>query len=306
MNSGTCRGPFAAGRAWKMCGRAILGCLVLLTTAFAGRAQDMRAQWNAPQPGFRIFGNTYYVGTRGLSSILVTSDRGHVLIDGALPESAPLIAENVQRLGFRMADVKLILNSHVHYDHAGGIGELQRLSGARVAASRASARVFESGESGPDDPQYGTLPPIAPVKDLQVLSDGEVVRVGPLEITAHLTGGHTPGGTSWTWKSCEGTRCLQMVYADSVTPVSAEDFRFASSKEYPAVLSDFDKSFTFLEHVSCDVLLTPHPEASDLWGRLAKRDAGDPDPFVDAAACRRYAGGARENLRKRLDSERTR
>lgn len=297
-------GLASATRSAKLGRYGVLGMLLLLVAALAGQAQDIRAQWNAPQEGFKIFGNSHYVGTRGLASILVTSDSGHVLIDGALPESAPLIVENVRRLGFRVEDIKLILNSHVHYDHAGGIGELRRLSGAKVAASRASASVFESGRSGPDDPQYDSLPPIARVEKVRVVGDGETLRVGPLQMTAHMTGGHTPGGTSWTWTSCEQGTCRKMVYADSVSAVSAKEFRFTSSKGYAAALDDFERSFAFLEQVPCDILLTPHPEASDLWGRLAKRDAGSPDALVDTAACRRYAERGRAGLRTRLESER--
>src|SRR6202453_5410206 len=119
------------------------------------------AEWNVPQAPFRIYGNTYYVGPHGLSSILVVSDAGLVLIDGALPESAPQIVANIRTLGFRIEDVKLILNSHVHFDHAGGIAELQRLSGARVAASKWSAAVMAQDAIGHEDPQFGSLPPIA-------------------------------------------------------------------------------------------------------------------------------------------------
>jgi len=278
--------------------------LTLLNVDGRMRAQDQRAQWNTPQAPFQVFGNTYYVGTRGLSVILITSDAGHVLIDGALPESAPLIADNVRQLGFRIEDIKFILNSHVHFDHAGGIGELQRRSGAKVAATAASARVLEQGKSGPDDPQFGALPDITPVSNVQVVQDGEVLRVGALELTAHRTGGHTAGGTTWTWKSCERSRCLDIVYADSITPVSADGFEFSRSKTYPTVLADFEKSFAFLSAVRCDVLLTPHPEASDLWGRLARREQSGPDALVDPGACRRYADAGRTRLRSRLDAER--
>src|SRR5580700_2496661 len=162
------------------------------------------AEWNVPQAPFRIYGNTYYVGPHGLSSILIASDSGLVLIDGALPESTEQIVANIRSLGFRIEDVKLILNSHVHFDHAGGIAELQRLSGARVMASKWSAAVMRTGGVGRGDPQFGAVAPIAPVKNVHELRDGESFRVGPIVITAHLTPGHTPGGTSWTWKSCEG------------------------------------------------------------------------------------------------------
>ncbi len=127
------------------------------------------ATWNAPQHPFRVFGNTYYVGTHGLGSILITSDSGDILIDGALPESPPSIVANIRALGFRIEDVKLILNSHAHFDHAGGIAELQRLSGARVAASPWSADVLKAGGMGRGDPQYGSLLPIAPVANVSVI-----------------------------------------------------------------------------------------------------------------------------------------
>ena len=284
---------------WRVSGVA----LVIMAATMFTHAQDQRAQWNAPQAPFRVFGNTYYVGPHGLSSILITSSSGHVLIDGALPESAAMIVDNVRRLGFRIEDVKLILNSHAHYDHAGGLGELQRLSGARVAATLPSARVLQQGRSGPDDPQYGTLPDMARIDQVEPVSDGQTLRVGSLELTAHATGGHTPGGTSWTWKSCENDRCVDVVYVDSVTAVSADGFAFTRSKEYPTALRDFEKSFAFLEATPCDLLLTPHPEASDLWGRLAKRDQGDRDALIDAGACRRFSEAARRRFRARIEAE---
>jgi metallo-beta-lactamase class B len=158
------------------------------------------AEWNAPQAPFRISGNTYYVGPHGLSSILITSEAGHVLIDGALPESARQIAENIHVLGFRIEDVKLILNSHIHFDHAGGIAELQRRSGAQVLASAWSAAVMTKTGLARDDPQYGLIPPIPLVANVRTFSNGETIHVGPIAVAAHSTPGHTPGGTSWTWK----------------------------------------------------------------------------------------------------------
>ena len=191
------------------------------------------AEWNAPQKPFRIYGNTYYVGPHGLSSILITSSGGHVLIDGGLPQSVSLITANIRTLGFRVEDIKLIVNSHVHFDHAGGIAELQRLTRARVVASTWSANVMTKTGLGKDDPQYGVIPPIPLVEHVDTLNDGETFRVGDVAITAHLTPGHTPGGTSWMWQSCEGGRCLNMVFADSLSPASTDKFKFTKSREYP-------------------------------------------------------------------------
>lgn len=260
--------------------------------------------WNKAQPPFRIFGNTYYVGPHGLSSILITSPAGHVLIDGDLPESARLIAGNIRLLGFRVEDVKLIVNSHVHFDHAGGIADLQRRSGAQVAASKWSAEVLRKGEVGKGDPQYGSLPPLAAVKNVTTFHDGESLHVGEITITPHLTPGHTPGGTSWTWKTCEGAVCYNMVYADSLNPISAPGFRFTKSREYPHAIEDFEKSFAFFEATPCDVQITAHPEVSGFWDRLALREKGvKPDAFIDSGACHKLAEGAREKLRQRLESE---
>jgi metallo-beta-lactamase class B len=263
------------------------------------------AQWNLDQEPFRVYGDTYYVGMHGLASILVTSPAGHVLIDGDLAPSAPKIAEHIRALGFRVEDVKLILNSHVHFDHAGGLAELQRLSGARIAASDWSAKALRYGHAARDDPQYGSLPPTEPIARVEVVQDGETVHLGPLELTAHLTPGHTPGGTTWTWRSCEKGRCLDIVYADSLNPIASKGFLFSDTLAHPGTLAQFAKSYAVLASLRCDVLVTPHPEVSDLWGRLARRERGEPDALVDPEACRRLADGVRAQLDARVDAERS-
>lgn len=292
-----------------MMARSNLATLFLLLTTLALAQQTLPpcshcAEWNAPQPPFRIYGNTYYVGPHGLSSILITSDKGHVLIDGALPESVSQITHNVRSLGFRIEDIKLIVNSHVHFDHAGGIAELQCLSGARVVASRWSADVLAKTGIGRGDPQFAITRPIALVKNVETLSDGESFEVGPIHLTAHLTPGHTPGGTSWTWQSCEGGRCVNLVYADSLTPVSADGFKFTRNSENPDAIQDFKKSFAFLRSTPCDILISTHPDTSGLWDRLAAREKGaKPDPMIDGSACRKYALNAEESLQERVAAE---
>lgn len=286
----------------------LLAPLAVGTTHGQKRAEPCAncVEWNKPQPPFRVFGNTYYVGTHALSSVLITSSAGHVLIDGDLQESVPQIVGNIQSLGFRIQDVKLVVNSHVHFDHAGGIAELQRLSGARVVASPWSARVLKKGGIGKGDPQYGILRSINPVRNVSEIRDGESLRVGDIAITTHLTAGHTPGGTSWTWQSCEDTVCHNMVYADSLNPISAPGFRFSDNREYPNAIADFEKSFAFFETMPCEVMITAHPELSGLWDRLAARDRGAQDAMVDPGAGRRYAESGREKLRQRLAEEHSR
>ncbi len=265
------------------------------------------AEWNAPHPPVRLFGNTYFVGTAGLTALLITSPTGHILIDGGLPESAPLILRNIAALGIRTRDVKLILNSHDHFDHAGGLGALQLATRAQVAASPQSAPVLERGISGPDDPQYGIILPFPRVQSkVRVIADGEVLRVGTLKVTAQFTPGHTPGGTSWTWTSCDQGRCLDFVYADSQSPISADGFFYTRSQTYPTGVADFERGQRLLAGLSCDVLITPHPAASSLWERVAARDTSNVNALVDREACRRFAANAQAQLAKRVATERGR
>ena len=201
--------------------------LLVLAAAFTQAPQPFKAdppmvcaaceEWNQPRAPFKIYGNSYYVGSGGLSAILVTSPGGHILLDGGLPQTAPMIDAGIRKLGFRAEDIRVIVNSHAHYDHAGGIAALRRASGAIVAASPSGARALEQGGPTTDDPQYAFGPKAndyPPVGKVKVVADGEVIRAGSVAITAHFTPGHTPGSTSWTWRSCEGDRCLDMVYAD--------------------------------------------------------------------------------------------
>jgi metallo-beta-lactamase class B len=278
--------------------------VLIVATRLNHLSAQQPADWTTPHESVRIFGNTYYVGTLGLGSILITSPQGDVLIDAGVAEDAPLIERNIERLGFHLRDVKAILNSHAHYDHSGGIAELQRASGARVEALRWSAQAMKTGAPGRDDPQFGIVRPDMPrVSNVKIIEDGDTVRVGALAVVAHKTAGHTPSGTTWTWKSCERDRCLDIVYADSQTPVSADDFYFTRSKVYPNAIADFEHGFSVLEHLRCDILLTPHPGVSSLWQRVAKRDAGDAGALIDPAACRHLAADGRQALAKRIEKE---
>jgi glyoxylase-like metal-dependent hydrolase (beta-lactamase superfamily II) len=258
-------------------------------------------EWNAPQPPFRIHGNTYYVGPRGLSALLIAGDDGHVLLDGALPQSAPLISASIAALGLRIEDVRWILLSHAHFDHAGGIAALQRASGAQVGATPLAAAALRRGNVTADDPQAGegaaamAFPPVAEVVEI---ADGESVRVGALEVTALHTPGHTPGGSSWHWQSCEDGACRTFVYADSLTPVSSDGFRFSDDA---TLVASFERSIARIGALDCTLLVSTHPGFSGLFERL--QGGTDADPFVDPAACRDYAGASATRLRRRLAQE---
>ncbi len=262
------------------------------------------AALNKPHEPYKIYGNTYYVGVAGLSSILIVSDKGLILLDGDLTQSAPLIAANIAKLGFKLSDVKVIGNSHTHYDHAGGIAALQRASGAEVVASAESAKALENGGPMPDDPQYKSHGNFPAVKNVRVVKNGETVRVGNVAITAHYTPGHTPGGTTWTWKSCEGERCLDVVYADSLSAVSSAGFRFTGDADHPSIVGEFRRSISTVADLPCDILLTPHPGFTGLDRKLAERKAHpETNPFIDPDACRVYAARATEGLEKRVAEE---
>ena len=254
--------------------------------------------WNDRAPPRRIFGNTWYVGTCGLTALLVTSDDGHVLIDGATKTAGPLIEANIRALGFNPKDVRYLLNSHEHHDHAAGLAYLQGATGAPLLARAPAVDTLHTGISDRSDPQQLEFKqgfPAVPV--VQTIDDGDTVRVGVLALTPHATPGHTPGGTSWTWRSCEGTRCLDMAYTDSVSALSDSQYRYS---DHPAMVAAFRRGLDTLAALPCDIHITPHPLASDLFARL---QGADGKPLVDAGACRRYAQSGRANLEKRLDDE---
>jgi metallo-beta-lactamase class B len=264
-------------------------------------------EWNQPQQPFNVYGNTWYVGTSELSSVLITSAHGHILLDGALPQSAKLIEDNIRALGFRVEDIKLIVNSHVHHDHAGGIAALQRASGAKVAASASAAQALKNGMIGNDDPQYIPTWPKMPKLDavpIKIISDGEIIKVGGLAVTAHMTPGHTPGGTTWSWQSCDAGRCLDVVYADSLNAISSDGFHFSGDAKHPDISTQFRASIAKVAALKCDVILSDHPDLTDTMEKLAKKTATN-NPFIDPNGCRDYADDANDTLTKRLEREKS-
>lgn len=256
--------------------------------------------WTAPQKPLRIYGNTWYVGPRGLGVFLITAPTGHVLIDGGVPGNAQLIEANIRRLGVNLRDIKWILNSHAHMDHAGDMAKLSYDTGAQVIAGAADIPLLERG--GRDDPQYGDRFPFPPVHVARGVADGERLHLGDLVLTAHATPGHTKGNTTWAWTSCEGKRCLHMV---DVGSLSAPGFRLLGNPKYPDVLEDFEHSFAVVASLPCDIPLAPHPGMVDFWERVAKRDHGVADALLDPAGCRAYSAAARKSFETELAKQRT-
>ena len=268
---------------------------------------DGPKRWNRPQTPMKIHGDTYYVGVAGLSAVLIRSDDGLILLDGALPQSVPMIETNIRRLGFKVEDIKYILNSHAHFDHAGGIAALQRDSGAVVVASPSGAQGLKLGHAVADDPQAGyakeaTWPPVT--TEVRELRDGETLRLGNVAVTAHDTFGHTPGSTTWSWKSCEGDRCLDIVYADSLNSISAPGFHYLADATHGDLAERFRSSIRKVAALPCDILISVHPDVGGVDGKLRQAEKhAEPNPFVDTQACRVYAEHAGKLLDARIAEE---
>lgn len=283
-------------RRWPVLLLTIVSCLVVLV-AKKWQAGGARGGQEAVEP-FRIAGNLYYVGANDVSAFLLTGPEGHVLIDGGYPGTPPLIMQSIARLGFDIRDVKVLLSSEPHSDHAGGLAELQRASGAELWASEASAGALASGGDDPDVllPLRGLiwigLLRYPPARVDHVLRDGDTVRLGPLALTAHVTGGHTRGCTTWTFPVRDGDRVLNVVSACSLVKLGAVRYR-----EQPA---DFERTFRVLRGLPADVWVTSHGR---LWGRYRKFAARDTArsptaPFIDPEGYRAYVDSGEARFRR--------
>ena len=273
----------------------LLGCVVAMSACSSGRLVpdapidcNSCIAWNVPHEPVQIAENTWYVGTEGLSSILIATSDGLILLDGALPQSAPLIAANIESLGYSLRDIELIGLSHAHYDHSGGLAALARASRARVVALAPQAQALRLGSVTPDDPQYPSRP-FPPVEQVEVIEDGWSVRMGVIRLTAVATPGHTPGGTSWLWNDCIGEECYDIAYVDSLTPISAQGFRFSNG-----IGDVLRRTIDVVADLECEIFLAPHPTRFGL--------AAGP-PFINPNGCVNYAGSTSERLEERLAEE---
>ena len=289
-----------AGRARRWIPIVLAAMALLLTLAIIQWRAAIVRNRSKPDAPFRIAGNLYYVGSTGVTAFLLTGPEGHVLIDGGYPETGPLIIASIARLGFDIRDVKVLLNSHAHFDHAGGLRALQEASAAELWVSEGDADVIAAGGAGDR-----TMGPIrflgflgagrfpAPRVDHR-FSDGAVVRVGPLELTAHVTAGHTPGCTSWSFPVHDGDRELLAVDVCSLTLLPFH---------YPGQRTDFERSFRTLRDLPADLFLASHGSMIDMSRkRRASAAAADPAaPFIDRAGYLRLIDRAEQAVREGLD-----
>ena len=271
----------------------------------------LASQWKAairrnrsiPDEPFRIAGNLYYVGSTGVTAFLLTGPEGHVLIDGGYPETGALIQGSIAKLGFRVSDVKVLLNSHAHFDHAGGLRELQNASGAKLWISEGDADLVARGGKG--DRAFGPLRFLglgqfpAPRIDNR-FKDGDTIRVGPLALTAHVTGGHTPGCTSWSFPVVDGDRELLAVSICSLTLLPFTSL--VEPETYPGIRSDYERSFRTLKALPADIFLASHGNFFDLdRKRRARGTAGDSvAPFLDRDGYLAFIDRAEKAFREEL------
>ena len=246
-------------------------------------------------PPARIFGDTWYVGTCGISVILITSDQGHILIDSGPVDAVPLVMANITKLGFKPTDVRWIVSSHEHDDHVGGLAELKRLTGAKVAALDTVAPQLAAGKLRNDDPQQGISHPFAPVVVDRLLNDREDFRFGKLQVSVRSTPAHTAGSASWTWQACDLVTCRTITYADSATAISADGYRFSDHRDRVDAVREGLKR---ISELPCDILVTPHPSASDFFARVSARK-----PLGDPGACKAYGEAALTRFEARLAKE---
>lgn len=257
--------------------------------------------WDKPGPPFRVYGQTYYVGTCGITALLVTSPQGHTLIDSGTDKGAEIVLANIRALGIEPRDVSTILMSHEHFDHVGGMARIQAATGAAIVATTEAAAVLRTGRPGKGDPQAASgHPPFPPVTGaLLELAPGKWVRVGTSVgrqgFMPIATPGHTPGAMSWQWENCEGSDCKTIVYVDSLNPISSDGYRFS---DHPELVAGMRAGIARIAAADCDIVIAPHPGAVQLRERLLGNR-----PLIDREGCRAFAATATTRLDKRLATE---
>jgi metallo-beta-lactamase class B len=272
---------------------------LLFPACSLGQSDPESRAWNQPVKPFRIIGNVYYVGAAEISSFLITTPNGHILLDSGLAETVPQIQQNVAQLGFKMSDIKILINSHAHYDHAGGLAELKKLTGAKLMASQADSELLARGAK--DDPHFGDRFVFAPVVTDRILNDGDEVELGGTAMTAHLTPGHTKGCTTWTMKVNEGGQQYNVVFAGSA---SAPGYKLVDNPKYPTVLADYERTFRVLKSLECDVFLGAHGSFFSLLEKAKLLAQGkQPNPFLDPTGYRTYVESAEKAFQEKVKAQ---
>lgn len=261
---------------------------------------DVSRSWNKPVKPYRVIGNIYYVGASEVSSFLITTPAGHILLDSGFAETVPMIKENVTRLGFKLEDVKILINSHAHFDHAGGLALLKEMTGAQLLASELDAALLADG--GKNDFQWGDSLSFKPVRADRLLRDKDKVELGGVQMTARLTPGHTKGCTTWTMKVTENGKQYDVVIIGSA---SVPGYKLVNNSKYPNIVEDYEQTFRVLKTLSCDLFLAPHGSFFEMKEKMEKLDSGaKTNPFIDPKGYRGYIERAEKSFRQELAKQR--
>ncbi|OXE35670.1 MAG: subclass B3 metallo-beta-lactamase [Phenylobacterium zucineum] len=274
------------------------GLILALAATLPAWAAGSPASWSAPTPPFKIADNLYYVGTEGISVFLITTPKGHILIDGAMPGSDKTIEASIKALGFKLGDVKILLNTHAHFDHAAGLAGLKRDTGARMIAGAADRKALETGTYlGFEEVKALDFEPL---KVDQVIGDGEKVSLGGMILTAHLTPGHTAGCTTWTFPVKADGKIHQALLYCSTSVALNRLVNKTRGPQYPGIVADYQASFAKLKAMKADIFLAPHNEQFDLDAKRARLKAGGTNPFIDPTALSRVVAASEADFKRDL------
>ncbi len=277
----------------------ILFRVLILILGIAGSAFAQNPpEWTEPFPAFRVAGNLYYVGSKGLASFLVTTPQGNILINSDLEANVPMIQASIEKLGFKFKDTKILLISHAHWDHDAGSAKIKELTGATYMVMDADVPVVESG--GKADFQYGNRAEFLypPAKVDRVLHDGDEVKLGGAVLVAHLTPGHTKGCTTWTMKVTEGGKTYNVVIVGS--PNVNPGYKLVHNNTYPQIASDYLRLFDVLKTLPCDIFLGAHGGYFGLEEKYPHLKPGAANPFVDPDGYRKFVAEKEKEFRTEL------
>jgi len=256
-----------------------------IATSACAQSDPVSRSWNQPVEPFKIIGNIYYVGASDIASYLIVTSQGLIILDGGFVETAPMIRSNIAELGFDFSDVKILLNSHAHYDHAGGLAELKRRTHATFYASAPEIPLLARG--GHDDPQFGDRFLFPPIEPDRILHDGDRVTLGDTTLVAHVTPGHTRGCTTWTTTVRDGSASYNVVFVCSATIPAGYDI--VTNPKYPNAMADYRRTFATLRSLPCDVFLGSHANFFDMKEkRLMLANGPAVNPFIDPKGYKAY------------------
>ncbi|HSE23546.1 MAG TPA: subclass B3 metallo-beta-lactamase [Pyrinomonadaceae bacterium] len=283
--------------------RALLSLSLLVAvypvvTAQNGQVAASSADQAGPFKPFRIISNIYYVGTSDVTSYLIVTPNGNILLDTGFEESGPIIRANIAALGFKLSDIKIMLSSHAHFDHVGGHADMQRDTGARVFASTGDAPVLESGGTK----TFFQIGSFKPVKVDQVLNDGSPVSLGGTTLVAHVTSGHTPGNTAWTTTVTENGKEYRVVFVSSMS--INPGVHLVNFAPWPDIADAYAKSFQLLKALPCDIFLGPHAGFFNLAEKASRMSKKGVNPFVDPDGYKNYLAHFERLYNEQLKQER--